>query len=1550
VSNLAQIRGAGGKTGDGARSTFEAPDSLQSKATARVLDLICEGEVEGLVNGLRSVYLDKTPVQASDGSMNFGTVGFDFRTGTQNQTYMPGFEAQENESAVGVEVTNAQSVTRQITNPDATAVRVTMGFPGMVLQDTTTGNIYGEEVQIAIDVQASGGSFVAQILGTDDTDVAITPETVSTATTPTLTSAWSGDILWRKPSRLVPIGDGETYDFATVQYSIEYRPVGGGSWTVIRTGSLSSQADGLIYHGPYLPTDDRYYFSGEPTAAFQVSGLVSDQYEIRVVRTSGSDTGTLYMQQLTATSYVPYKKVNGKTRSRYQESYRIPLTGSAPWNIRVRRISPDHAQTNRADKSWWDSYTEIVDVKLRYANSCVAGLVLDAQQFSSIPQRAYHMRLLRVKVPSNYDPVTRVYTGIWDGTFVTAWTNNPAWCYYDLATNPRYGLGSRIPAPDKWSLYAIAQYCDQLVPDGFGGLEPRFTLNVLLTQQEQAFKVMSDLASVFRGMTYWAAGQIFAVQDAPSDPMAVFNQTNVIDGKFYREGSGRKARHTVVVVKWMDPRDFFETKPEWCEDREGIDRYGIRKLDVVGFGCTSQGMAHRVGNWILFTEKYESEVITWQTGLDASYVRPGRIVKIVDPNRSTVRYGGRVVSATTTAVTIDAPVTLSSAHTYTASFMMPDGTLVDRTLNNSAGSTSVLTFVSALPSADISQSVWALSADNLQAELVRVLAVEDSGNNQYKITGLEHYPDKYNAVENNLTLQRPTISNLRIVPDPVSNVAPSEYLYIAGGAVRVMLVVSFEASPNGVTYQVLVRQQNGNWLTMPRSADLHVEFTDMVPDVYDIRVYAFNARGVPSAPVDTTYTLVGKAAPPSNVTNFTATLTPQNVQLKWDPIPDVDLLGYEIRDNDTNWGVINSSIITKDYNGTGFDITRLAIGSHTLRIKAKDTSGNYSAAATTAVVNIVGPAISSFAGTVLDRDFRLTWGLAAATFAIDQYEIRSGSTFAGGAFIATVKGTSYKAPVDWTNNQTFWIQAKDVMGNLSTPVSAIVGVLGPQVVGLTQSITGRDFILNWDVVTGLVPLDDYEIRVGTVFATADILTRQKSNQYSAEVSWGGPRTFWVFARDIAGNVGTAVSVVITISAPNAPSVVASVNGENVQLTWSAPSASLPIVEYEVRYGTDFASGTSIGTIKGTIFTRRADFVGARTFWVAGIDSRGTYGTAGSASLSISAPGAVAITPETIDNNVILRWSAATATLPIDRYAVKKGATWAGGTDVGTAYAQFATFFEKDSGTFKYWVTAIDTAENEGTPASIDATVAQPPDYQLFQDVNSTFPGTLTNVFKETQSNGSIRIFAPVNTTETFAQHFTNNSWSTPADQIAAGFPIYIEPTPTTASYEETFDFGATIASTSITATLTSTIITGAVTITPTISYRNSTSDPWTDNVGVYQVYGTNFRYVKVKLDFAASGGDDLLEIQALNLRLDVKLKNDAGMKTVAAADTGGTTTTFNIPFTDVQSITVTPSGTAPRYAIYDFVDVPNPTSFKILLFDVSGTRVSGDVSWSVKGV
>jgi hypothetical protein len=522
---------------------------------------------------------------------------------------------------------------------------------------------------------------------------------------------------------------------------------------------------------------------------------------------------------------------------------------------------------------------------------------------------------------------------------------------------------------------------------------------------------------------------------------------------------------------------------------------------------------------------------------------------------------------------------------------------------------------------------------------------------------------------------------------------------------------------------------------------------------------------------------------------------------------------------------------------------------------------------------------------------------------------------------------------------------------------SVVGKTAPpnSVASISYTLEPFGVNLTWPPVPDL-DVTSYELRQGgTSWETATALaggtqTLASKNWYQWRVQTSGTRTVRIKAVDSSGNYSlTAASTSIVIDVPGIPAVTYALDGKEEIISWTEPAASFAIAEYEIRHGATWAGGTVVARVKGLSYRRPVGHGGARDYHVAAVDVGGNVGAAGFVSTLVTVPGEVtAARAEVVDNNVLLYWNEPAAhSLPIDRYEVRKGATWAGGTVVGSnGNSTFGFVFEQQSGNYSYWVTAYDSAGNEGTPTVITAMVSQPPDYILRSDINSDFTiGTLSNMWLEAGS-----LYGPV-PQETDATHYSSRSWTNDQDAITAGSPGAWQPSATSCYYEEQRDYGTVLPATAITTTITLTTLSGSVTAAVQVSYKVAIGDAWTDaTAGATTVFVPGgFRYVKIRWTLTASGGNDLARISLLNIRLNVKLRTDSGKGSAVSTDSGGTTVNFGVPFIDVETITVSAKSTVARYSTYDFTDTPNPTSFKVLLFDTSGNRVSGEFSWDARG-
>lgn len=891
--------GGGGKDdGGGGRAPIEAPDTLRSIQYAKGLDAVSEGEIEGLVDGFKSVFLDDTPLQNPDGTFNFSNVIIEQKTGTQSQSYMAGFDGAESENGVGTEVTAAASVTRTITNTDATAVRVTLGFPSLNVRDLSTGDLNGTSVEIAIDVQNNGGGFIPQILRF----------TFNPAVFSVVSGIYSNTIDSDKFNLTVDWTPQDLQSEQSCTFEVQYRLVGSGTWLTYTTHTFfgRSQTSSSIITGN---TFSNYSIQ---TKTFQLE-LASGLYEFRTNKTTGSVKSTTLIGGLTVTdvglayggsvainyaeAYVPAYTdiISGKCTSRYQRAYRIELPVGGEWDIRVRRITADSAVTTLQNKTFWDSYTEIVDAKLRYPNTAYFGFKIDSKNFSSIPVRGYEIYGIKVQIPSNYNPLTRVYTGTWDGTFTTAWTDNPAWVFYDIVTNSRYGLGDMIDASqvDKWSLYTIAQYCDEFVPDGFGGIEPRFTCNLYIQTREEAYRVVANMASIFRGIAYWSAGEITVSQDSPSDAVQLFTQANIVGGQFNYSGSSGKVRHTVVLVSWNDPQDGYRSKVEYVADDEAIARYGIVQTEIAAIGCTSRGQANRVGKWLIYSEVNETETISFTAGLDTVFCGVGSVIKTQDPIRSGKRLGGRTLTgSTTTSIVIDSAVTIETGKTYELSVILPDGTIETKAVTNGVGSASTLTVASAYSAIPLDYAIWVLAANDLLAETWRVVSMTEVEKSQIQITALSYDSRKYAAVEENLILEPLQTSLLSASqPQQVDNLTVTETLYLSGlSVVATKAIVSWNSSVGANTYRLEYRLADENPVIVNGINTNTYEIAPIQEGIYTFSVFAVNALGRRSQASTVTETIYGKTTPPNDVTDFNMVALSGYAHLTWEQSTDLDVL------------------------------------------------------------------------------------------------------------------------------------------------------------------------------------------------------------------------------------------------------------------------------------------------------------------------------------------------------------------------------------------------------------------------------------------------------------------------------------------------------------------------------------------------------------------------------------------------------------------------------------------------------------------------------------
>ncbi|HGY4615438.1 TPA: host specificity protein J, partial [Proteus mirabilis] len=493
-----------------------------------------------------------------------------------------------------------------------------------------------------------------------------------------------------------------------------------------------------------------------------VSALVSqddkgNQYDATVEMLIEVNDGSGWTHAETA-------KITGKISGQYLESYIIDAPKKKPFQIRVSRLTDDSKSDLLKNGTVWASYTEITDAKFSYPNSAVVGMKIDKSQYGDTPNRTYHIKGMIIQVPDNYDPESRTYTGIWTGRFKPAWSNNPAWVFYDLVTNERYGIGEMVGSfgVDKFALYAIARYCDELVDDGFGNKEPRFTFNAYITSQRKAKEVIDDLASVFRGMPLWDGQQLTCFQDRPSDPVWTYTNSNVIDGKFKYTSTAKSARHNAIEVSWINPSNGWSEEREFIQDDDLIQRFGgVNVKKVTAFGCTSRGQAHRVGKWILQTEKLEKDSVTFSTGREGINCISGDIIEVADDSFAGVKVGGRVLSVNGSTITIDAPIDWEYDDKGTFSFLGSSGGFEKVDIQSIDGNIVTLREI---PNGLKQYGVFSISKSTLTTRLFRVITISEDKDGIYLYNCIQHEPQKERIVDNGVdfTGNPPTQNVIRI--------------------------------------------------------------------------------------------------------------------------------------------------------------------------------------------------------------------------------------------------------------------------------------------------------------------------------------------------------------------------------------------------------------------------------------------------------------------------------------------------------------------------------------------------------------------------------------------------------------------------------------------------------------------------------------------------------------------------------------------------------------------------------------------------------------------
>jgi predicted phage tail protein len=749
----------GGKGASGGGGT-EAPDSLRSRQSAKIVDLLGEGPNVGIVGFAKGIYLNGVALQNADNTFNFSNAVVQQVLGYPDQPVIAGFGAQQSEVAVSAIIRKATPLTRHIENSNTDRVRITVSVPSLQDADIDSGDIKGTTVSYQILVQNNGGGYQSR-------------------------------------------------------------------------GTFS---------------------------------------------------------------------IKGKTSSRYQRATILELPRPGPWDIRLVRTTNDSGRGTLQNDLYWDGYTEIIDAKVNYSNSHCVGIIIDAEQFSSIPKRTYLVDGRIIQVPSNYNPETRVYTGVWNGTFKNAWSNNPAWVFYDMVTHPRYGLGRFLGAADvdKWALYEIAQFCDVPVDNGKGGKEPRFVANIAIVDRYAAFDVLTSLASIFRGFAYWNGGQLTSVADQPRPVSGIYTAANVIEGRFEYAGADIRARHNMIKAGWSDNENLGEHRISIAEDIESISKLGIQEAEVEAIGATTEAQALRSAKWQLYTENYEAETVSFSVGLAGAWCKPGDVIAIADRVVGGERRGGRVWKTHDSfTIELDGTVEIAAGQVGWLSVLINGKVETQRVTSNiqhtGVGRCIITTYgsFSAPPEAG---TPWVLASGDLLTTTWRVITVEEAeGEDYFRVNALRHREDKWSYVENNMALTPRDETNINTIPPPVTDMKVEQSLMqINVNTVSAVALVSWQSM--APQFDVDARPDQGNWIRR-RVQTTATEF-EVTEGWWEFQVTPVSMIGRKGGVQTIRTEIIGRFAPPATPQQFRVVAHEGSAMFRWLPTTEIDVkVGghYELR-------------------------------------------------------------------------------------------------------------------------------------------------------------------------------------------------------------------------------------------------------------------------------------------------------------------------------------------------------------------------------------------------------------------------------------------------------------------------------------------------------------------------------------------------------------------------------------------------------------------------------------------------------------------------------
>ena len=1459
--------GAGG--GGGSSAPYvpqEGPNTLQSRATIRAVDLLGEGEIRGLVNGSASIFIDGTPIRNPDGSLNFNGISYDFNVGTPDQDPLDGFPYLESENAVNAEMFQGDPLVQTIHNPSIDGARITVEFPRMV-KVAENGDTVNAEVAFSIDTK-------------------LTP-----------TSAWRR------------------------QHSV---------------------------------------------------------------------------------------RINAKNTSPAELSFSTYLSGAGPFSVRLTRLTADSESDKLHNKTIWKRYTELTRIRQYYPHSALIGLTAQADHFTGqINKREYDVYGRIVQVPSNYDPLARTYAGLWDGTFKQAWTDNGAWIVYDILTNRRFGLGAEI-APEfldatKWELYAVAQFNDELVPDGQGGMEPRFTCNGVISKAVEAKRLLDHVLSNFQSALYYGGGTVTPYQERPTDPSLLVSNGNVIDGEFVYKDLPFSERYSAVAMSFNDPDDRYKLGIELVVDDRLVEKYGYRQADRVAMFCTSRSQAQRAAKHTLFTQEYESDILEYRAGLEHALVAPGAVISQHDSAVVGVRSAWRVAE-------YKEPSTRFiewGAFDREQAAMHPDVIIgiweaaLGATMLSGFGGNNLWRGEIREPYIEGWQQAAAAAAaieplappfdyvvisdsDDIVMSMpveTQMLLDNQSGHPVFLVLEVVAPNGDVNSALIDWTGfgENPgIIDNFFFTPDGFWDQFPD-----GDTTARVRFVVYRDIGPldvseydepydDGSVFSFGITEPIPARLVLDEAVDDELItggsplVTTLKADGTLQRSYIDPEFGIVGAEIYLIIPFVEAPAPGTVVMIDTGVVRSQDWRVR--SVAEVDTLEYRV--------------IAHRHNPNRYRSVERSVYIEQLPISLIPTG-------------VLQPPDSVFLEDYLYQDnnqVRTALLVSVVDFGADpratyvNYEVKG-----PGDDEWRPLGGSVERSVEKPNIRIGEWQARaqliDGTGALTSawvesPVHNALGKTAPPSQPQNLRVTPRPdtgLLIAADAIPDL-DRDEYSFfwQNGDVI---ELLYRGKATEYLWDTAPVGNHLFYVQAHDTSDAINHGsfpASVEFEVLPPEAvdAAIVFDFKGETLLIDWTpAPAGTFAVAKYRVEILFNFAALADVLVDSTEFIFRPSTPAVAFSARITAIDIAGNAGAAVTQAVEIMPPGAVDVAVLVIDNTVQFRYSAPPGSLPIEFYEFSKGEIYsqAAQIDKKAGTSTFTVTNEMVGGDITYWWVAVDTAGNRSAPRSVVARVGEPKDFVFYGRYSARENGWVSGGGAEifvSDNNFIIQetndLIMPVNVTEKFREHFAVNDWDTIAEQIAAGFPLFAQPfnSDTGANtWSVIIDYGVIITSATINTVLNARRLAGETDMNISIFLASETfdDDSSTPIFGSPQkgdiIQASNFRYVLIQTGVETDGANvpnprttGLFLISDIVVTLSTRSTSDSGVADVLATDAGGTAVPFNRTFLDVTQPSVTPIGSAARVATVDFDDVPNPTEFRVYLYDLTGARVSGQVKWSASGV